>query len=91
VEKASMRPFNPEYDLQEARRFWRLASLFEAPDMVELYQRFSMLASLSEQRACLLQDLDKFWNDAHSNAEAVREFMDWSLARTQQNIRDKHH
>jgi hypothetical protein len=86
-----MRPFNPEYDFLEARRFWRLASLFEAPDMAELYQRFSMLASLSEQKACLLQDLESIWNDAHSHGGAVHEFMDWSNARTQKNIRDKHH
>ena len=86
-----MRPFNPEHDLQEARRFWRLASLFEAPDMVELYQRFSTLAALSEQKAGLLQDLDTFWKDSHSNAEAVQEFMEWSSMRTQKSIKDKLH
>jgi hypothetical protein len=86
-----MGPFDLQHDLQEARRFWRLASLFEAQNMAELYQRFSMLASLSEQKAGLLQGLDRFCNDAHSDAEAVREFMDWSSTRTQKNIRDKHH
>jgi hypothetical protein len=85
-----MRPFNPEYDLQEARRFWRLASLFEGPEMVDLYLRFSALASLSEQKACLLRDLDKFWEDQHRNAEAAQEFMEWSSTRTQKSLKDKH-
>jgi hypothetical protein len=53
-----MRPFNPDMEFAEARKYRTLASLFEQPTTMGLCERFSILASLCEEKARVLRELD---------------------------------
>jgi hypothetical protein len=53
------RPFDPDYELTEAEKFKDLATTFEHPETMGLSERFSMLASLSEEKARILRELDE--------------------------------